>query len=72
MAVRLNLFRYFGFFTAVLHFSELCGIHCSVKLSRIHNLHQMNARDFAKLKSSVKDISYIFIQADYHVFFYRL
>ena len=28
----------------------------------------MNARDFVKLKSSVKDISYPFKQAEYHVF----
>ena len=28
----------------------------------------MNARDFVKLKSSVENISYSFIQAEYHVF----
>ena len=28
----------------------------------------MNARDFVKLKSSVKNISYPFIQAEYHIF----
>ena len=28
----------------------------------------MNARDFVKLKSSGKNISYPFIQAEYHVF----
>ena len=57
-------------FTADLHFSELCGIHRSVTLSRIHSLHEMNARQFVKLKniSSVKNISYPFIQAEYHVF----
>ena len=52
---------------ADLHFSELCGIHRSVTLSRINSLHQLNARDFVKLKGSVKDIPYPFIQAEYHV-----
>ena len=28
----------------------------------------MNARDFVKLKSSVRNSSYAFIQAEYHVF----
>ena len=55
-------------FPADLHFSELCGIHCPVILSRIHSLHQMNTRDFVKLKSSVKNISYSFMEAEYHVF----
>ena len=67
-SVCLNLFRYFELLTADLHFSELYEIHSSVTLSRIHSLHQMNARDFVKLKSSVKNISYPFIQAEYHVF----
>ena len=67
-SICLNLFRYFELFTADLHFSELCGIHRSVTLSRIHSLHQMNEWDFLKLKSSVKDISYPFIQVEYHFF----
>ena len=67
-----NLFRYFELFTADLHFSELCGIHRSVALSRIHSLHQMNVRDFLKLKNSVKNFSYLFIQAEYHVLLPRI
>ena len=55
-------------FTADLHFSELCGVHRSVTLSRVHSLYQMNVGDFVKLKSSVKNISYPFIQAEYHAF----
>ena len=64
----LNLFRYFELFTTDLYFPESCGIHCSVTLSRIHILHQMNARECLILKSSVKNISYVFIQAECHVF----
>ena len=64
----LNMFRYFELFTVDLQFSELCRIHRSVTLSRISSLHQMNARDFVKLKISLKDISYSFIQTEYHVF----
>ena len=60
----LSLFRYFELFTVDLHFSELCGIHCSVTLSRNNTLHQMNARDCVKLKSSAKDVSYAFIQVE--------
>ena len=67
-SVSLNLFRYFELFTTYLNFSELSGIHRSVTLSRIHSLHQMIARDFVKLKSSVKNISHPFRQAEYHVF----
>ena len=37
-------------------------------LSKIHSLGQMNARDFVQLKSSVKDIFYLFLQEEYHVF----
>ena len=66
-SVCLNLFRYFELFTVDQHFSEFCGIHPSVTLSRIHSLHQMNARDFVKLKNTVKNVSYPFIQAEYHV-----
>ena len=63
---------YLGIFellTVDLHFSELCGIHRSVTLSRLNSLHQINARDFVKLKSRVKNNSYPFIQAEYHIFF---
>ena len=67
-SVCLNLFRYFEMLTADLHFSELCEIHRSVTLSRIHSLYQMNARDIVKLKSSVKNNSYPFTQAEYHIF----
>ena len=66
-SVCLNLFKCFELFTVDQHFSEFCGIHLSVTLSRIHSLHQMNARDFVKLKNTVKNVSYPFIQAEYHV-----
>ena len=64
-----NLCWYFELFMADLHFSELWEIHRSVT-SRIYILHQMNAREFAKLKSIVKNISYLFIQVVLYPFSY--
>ena len=66
--VCLNLFGYLELLLDYLQFSGLCGIQHSVTLSRIDSVHQMNATDFVKLKSSVKNISYFLIQAEYHVF----
>ena len=41
-SICLNLSRYIELSTDDLHFFELCGIHGSVIILKIHSLHQMN------------------------------